>query len=363
MEYVNYTRSDLMTYIGSGKYLAGDIVAITSLRAYSQIENPHVEENDILLTIAFSETNQIVGYIGALPDKANQQKCAWNSCWWVKKGTPAEVSMKLLFMFINNWERKVLFSEMTPHTSKIIEQLRFCKTKTTIGFRGYYRFSLSEVLPSKRKELRKFNILLQFIDFILNKIIRLSDYLKQNKENTGYDITECMELNSSDDLFISRFNRNSPTQRTAQVFNWISKSPWVTSKSNYNRAISSRYYFSYKVKRFESKWVRFIKNGTLQGLVNYNIRDSSLKIMYVYCEPSALLSIADYFLFKIKKDAGISSITTFYKPLCEEFERKKHQFIYALKLPKHSAISENLLNKTTIVEPDFQMGDGDAIFT
>ena len=363
MEYKNYTLAELKSYIESGQYLASDIIAITPIRAYSQFQNPKASPADVVLTIAFSEQNKIIGYIGALPDKVNNIKCAWNSCWWVKPGTPAEVSMKLFFLFISNWEKNVLFSEMTPHTAKMIEQMRFCKATTTIGFRGYYRFSLNRVLPAKKKVFGKIKGLLYCFDQVLNSIITVRNFMLKNKIYSDLKVETISELGELDDRFIDGFNQNNIAKRYSTDFNWIQQNTWLNTAPNHDKEIAQRYFFSYYTPQFESKWLRFYQNGALVGLVNYTIRDGALKLPYVYCDAPFAVSIANYFIQLLKTNPSLSTITTFHHFLVEALMNQCRKFIYHVRLPKYSAISTQLLTESPIENPEFQMGDGDAVFT
>lgn len=360
MYFKNYTLAQLADYLNSSEFANGKTIAITPLRAASQLKNPKASGSDIVLNIAFDENNEIIGYIGALPHKVNDIKCAWNSCWWVKPGTPAQISMKLLFMFIDNWGKKVLFSEMTPHTSKIIEKLGFCKNLTTFGFRGYFRFPLAEVLPQKKPFLKPIAPLLVLADKTLNFGLNLRDVLIRDKCSLSIEKTDL--LNNADDLFISKFDMHSPGKRNSNDFNWISQNPWLIEPENAQPRISNRYYFSYQTQRFETAWLRFFDKQKQVGLVAYSIRNNSLKLPYVYCEKEYAYEISNYFLTLLKTDKRITSLTTFHNALTEAF-KQQHCFLYKLTIPKYSAISKQLLSECKIDSPIFQMGDGDAIFT
>lgn len=360
MEFTNYTLADLSRFVESGEYLNDEVVPITPLRVVSQLKNPKARPDDIVLTIAFTNDRKILGYIGALPDDVGDQRAAWNSCWWVKQGAPAEVSMKLLYLFVTNWNQKVLFSEMTPHTSAIVEKLRFCKLIVTEGFRGYYRFSMADVLVRKKPVLSRFKEALKIADNILNAGIAVRDYFALNSFKTGLTIEKTRLLVESDNRLISRYNQHQPAKRCAVDFNWISEYPWLTT-SDIN-GIENRYYFSCKVNQFYTSWVRFLRGGELVALVNYTIRDHALKIPYLFCDHEFVPDVAHYFIQLMRNDKSISTITTFHRGLSDHF-KKKRNFVYQTYLPKYSAISNSLLVDSPFGEPEFQMGDGDCIFT
>lgn len=360
MQFRNYTLAQLAEYLNSKEFTNGKTIAITPLRAASQIKNPKASASDIVLSIAYDQNDEIIGYIGALPDMISNTKCAWNSCWWVKPGTPAQISMKLLFTFIDNWKQKVLFSEMTPHTSKIIEKLGFCENITTYGFRGYFRFPMAEILPQKKPFLKPFIPLFTLADRILNFGLNLRDILINSK--CCLRIEKANLLTNADDLFISKFNEHSPSKRNSTDFNWIIQNPWLIEPKIAQPEFIKRYYFSYQTRRFETAWVRFFDKQKQVGLVAYSIRDNSLKLPYVFCEKAYAKEICIYFLKMLKTDKKITSLTTFHEALSEAF-KKHHSFIYKIAIPKYSAISKQLLYECKIDAPIFQMGDGDAIFT
>lgn len=362
MEIKNYTIAELEEWIKSDQYLAGDVVPITPARVYSQKKNPHLHADDIVLTVARDGNQSVLGYIGALPFTLNGVKCAWNSCWWVRKGAPAGVSMKLLFTFIQNWERNVLFSEMTPQTVSIIEKLRFCKHKTTNGFRGYSRFVLSEVLPRKKKFLRHLRLLLKAFDVAANFFVQLINSLKPDEDLKGYTFDAVEKLGTSGGEFIKLFDDKWTAPRTIEDFNWIASCPWVVSVKEARKDIMERYYFSYAVERFEQKWIRVFCQKKLVGLFNISIRDNHLKIQYVYASDEVTRTIAKWVVNFIRKDKTLYCVTTFHRGL-GEYLRKKEKFIFTTDLPKYSAISSQLATSAGVLALVFQMGDGDVIFT
>lgn len=362
MEIKNYTIAELEEWIESDQYLNSDVVPITPVRVYSQKRNPHLHADDVVLTIARDENHAISGYIGALPFTLNNVKCAWNSCWWVRKGAPAGVSMKLLFTFIQNWNRKVLFSEMTPHTVEIIEKLRLCNHKTTVGFRGYSRFVLSEVLPRKQKFLRHVRLLLKAVDATANVFVQLLNAIRSDEDLRGYTFNTVEKLGKTDAGFIKLFDGEWTAPRTVEDFNWIAANPWVIPIKEAHPEIMERYYFSYAVERFEQKWIQVYKKKKLVGLFNASIRDNHLKIQYVYASGEAIGAIGNWAVNRIRKDKALCCVTTFHQGL-GEYLRKTGHFIFTTDLPKYSAISSELATDAGVSALAFQMGDGDVIFT
>lgn len=61
-------KAALRSYIDSETFQNAPVIAISKHRAASQISNPEATEDDILLLMAF-ENDNMVGYLGVLPDK------------------------------------------------------------------------------------------------------------------------------------------------------------------------------------------------------------------------------------------------------------------------------------------------------
>ncbi|MDB4334786.1 hypothetical protein OAA06_00350 [bacterium] len=361
MELKHLKISELEEFVQSNEFLKGDLIPISPVRALSQIKNPKAKSDDVVLTIAYDKNLSILGYIGALPDKIENVRCAWNSCWWVKNGAPAEVSMKLLFSFISNWDKKILLSEMTPLTNSIIEKLGFCKHKTTTGFRGYTRFTLATVLPRKKPRLSKQKFALILTDSLLNVLVSTVNIFRCKSSVKGVDIKE-IELTEEYDSFILKHSTNLVTKRKSIDFNWIQQNSWLVHDTDKNPLVSKKYFFSYAVNRHKSQWVSFTEKEELKALVYYAIKDNELKLPYVFCEESSETFIGDYFYSMLLKNNSLATITTFHPKLSAYLKNNK-RFIFRTLLPKYSAISNELLNETKLIEPKFQMGDGDCVFT
>ena len=79
-------RRGLKEFIESDEFEKMPHIPISRHRAYSQINNPRLKENDILLLISYHD-GEMSGYLGALPDDILinnlNEHCAWMSCIWI----------------------------------------------------------------------------------------------------------------------------------------------------------------------------------------------------------------------------------------------------------------------------------------
>jgi hypothetical protein len=358
------TISQLGRFVQSPEFLKFNVIPITPVRAHSQAKNPKALPDDVVLTLAFSDSGELIGYIGALPDQIGDCRCAWNSGWWVKEGTPAEVTFKLFFSFLTDWNKKVLFSEMTPHTSLLIKKLRFCSHSTIRGLRGYSRFCLADVMPSKKPSLKNLRCFFRILDITGNGALSIFRFFSplSGGESAGLTIEVVEGLSPDLEDFIANHNKKQPTKRYFDDFNWIQKNPWVVNKPLTDSGIGDRYFFSYSVVRFEQHWAKFLMNGELVALVCFTIRDKQLKLSYVFAEMPFIGGVGDYFYSLLKSDNKLCSITTLNPELANYLSLNK-KFLYKTNLPKLTAISNSLIEEAALADFELQMGDGDCIFT
>lgn len=357
------TIAQLVAYAHEVVASNNEVIPITIPRATSQAMNPKANPDDVVLTVASYGNNDIVGYIGALPDRVGSSRCAWNSCWWVKPGTPPDVSLRLLLSFLTDWDQRVIFSEMTPRTSLLIEKLNFCTHIPVAGFRGYIRLCLAEVLPQKKPLTRRFAMPLRVADCLGNALINLKVLLfgLGAKSPLSLQHTYIPYPMATDDPFIQRFNADQPAKRYSADFQWVTNHPWVHTKPMASSTVSKRYHFTYAVGRFETKWVRFTNDGQTWGLVGYSIRDKHLKLQYVYAESQAMEHISCFFYRVLASDPSLCTITTFHAGLVRYLS--KRAFLFRTYLPKLTAQSNKLIANHGEKDFTLQMGDGDCIFT
>jgi len=340
------------------------VLPITLPRAVSQAMNPNGLPLDVVLIVAYNENGLIEGYAGALPDKMGETRCAWNSGWWVKPGAPSTISFKLLYELLSEWDQKLLFSELTPTTSVLIEKLGFCKLHNIKGFRGYIRLCLADLLPRKKPCLTRYAGLLKYADCLGNFLINMRFFFMGKAKTDGppIGITQLEYPTVEDEDFLKKMDPVNPVHRSSADFRWIAGYPWVVSPNMARDGIAGRYYFSYSVARFETGWVRFTLEGQTLGLVAFTIRDQHLKLNYVFIDPGIAEFVGRYFYSVLKSDRSLCYITTFNQSLATYFASGR-KFIFITRLPKMTAQSKKLSDETKSNEFVFQMGDGDCIFT
>ena len=229
MEIRNIKLSELQAFVDSDLVKKSSAVPITDLRVISQLNNPDAQPEDIVLSVAWGNKT-LLGYIGALPTNLRSVHCAWNSCWWISSLAPQGLSMQLMYQFVSNWDKKVLFSEMTPHTSEIIKLMDFCKHETIWGIRCFYRFRLQHYLLRKYKNLTVLSPFLKMGDRIFNLGL---DLIRKNKHLIHENVqVSKLQYPDEEGLRFIRKNAGITDRDNSSVFKWISIYPWITTNKS-----------------------------------------------------------------------------------------------------------------------------------
>jgi hypothetical protein len=364
MKFREFTISQLISFTDSEEFKSSKVLPITPQRARSQAVNPAARPDDVVLTVACDEQDRIVGYIGALPDNpvsTQVESMAWNSCWWVDPATGNEAAMQLFLRFLGHWDKNVLFSEMTPHTYRILSRMNFFHTRRRQGYRGYLRLAMAVFLPSRHDFFHRVKWLLKGLDGLFNLFwnARLKIWLGLHKAQNGLSWEFIDPADSRVAGLIQKNPDNYLNTRGQKEFNWILDHPWVVEGRDEN--ISARYHFTSHAKIFKQHWVLISKNEQPVVFMVLNNRDGHLKIPYFFGEEQ-YLDAANEFIVPFMIRERIKFITTFHDKLAGYLFKSRIPVLFKKTVPRFTGISKKLLE---YVGEDFNMqdGDGDVVFT
>ncbi|MBN2662724.1 MAG: hypothetical protein JXR68_03665 [Bacteroidales bacterium] len=357
MKIIEIRKNELLNFLETDLYKKSENIPITRSRALSQVNNPRAQENDVLLIIAVNDNEQIIGYIGALPDKITdfpEIKTAWNSCWWTDKSASAKGALSLFFAFLKAYNNNIMMRDLTEVTKTIIKSLKkFTVIKELNAKKFFFRLNLAQKLPKYKLLLKTFDL---SINFIINLKLNIFNSKKLKNLNTEY-ITE---LTKEDEIFISSINTNEAFKRNVNEINWIIKNPWIeegTTKDDFQK----RYYFSSVKKTFSNKILRVInnKNKTI-AIIFFTEIEGTLEIPYIYYKKENVKTIGQIILNHIIK-YKILSFFTFNNDLCNWFKTRKNTYFYSKSYKKEFIVS-NSLSKYFKKDLVFQDGEGDYAF-
>jgi hypothetical protein len=326
--------------------------------------NPNGYPEDIILIMAYNEKNELAGFIGALPDRLKKVpglRVAWNSCWWVDPVRGKEIGMQLFYRFLERWDKKVLFADLTPLTYNIISKTGFFKSGIRTGARGYLRMPLSEILPPKKTVFRILKWIFSACDSIFNIFweIRLIIWKKRKHRNEKIkwflvrdldpDITELIQKESSGELI----------GRGEDEFDWIRDYPWVTPVKD--KVTVRRYPFTYYAKRFEHHRVKITEDNKTIAFLIVTVRNNHLKVPYLYYAPGSLPHVVD-FLLHFMISGKVYYITVFRKDISGYLLKHPMPMIWKKSIRRYTAISKDISDMLPVGH-QMQDGDGDVVFT
>lgn len=352
MEYKLIKIGELEAFVGSRLYLDSKNCPITRHRAHSQLKNPRANADDPALLLAVSNEN-IVGYIGFLPDEIGGETVYWNSCWWVAKEYKS-IAVALLLQFIKIGKERIVLTDFTPHTEEIVRQLRFFEmTNLEEGFRGYLRFNLAELLPRKYPWLNVFRAFLRPLDYLANGIVGLRN--KGLTFKVMMKVEEVANLTEDDSAFIAQQSKNELMKRGRRDIQWIRDFPWVKESSH----DYSHYYFSSSSTDFETKVIRLTNEEKVCAIIYFRRLNRHLTVPYLYFQKTALKEVVNIVL----NEAIVSNCITFttFNPMLKKSLESTSAFIKKVTLQKKFAYHKSI--KAWIHHPVvLQDGDGDAAF-
>jgi hypothetical protein len=322
--------------------------------------NPRGNSEDIVLIVAFDDQEQIIGYVGALPDLLhNSQKIAWNSCWYAHPTKGKTIALPLFYQFIKRWKGQILMQELTGHTNTIVGKLPYFDfIRKAQGSRVFFRFYLADLF--QKKYIGK---LLIVLDFMLNSFISARQFIWKlmNPLPEKISLIPIKEIDPILEAFIMDNNKNELCRRGKAELEWIIKYPWVLTKDETNKNIANTYFFSSVAGSFSITPYEIIDNGTLIGFVLLKQRNQHFSLPYVYFEdaykPKIQRVLMHYFINNKSR-----SLTWYNQKLGGHSGKTAFPGIFRKKIEKEMVLSKELTGLITD-RIEIQDGDGDAVFT
>jgi len=364
MRFVEIPLSGIVDYTSAEEFRNSPRIPITPHRAKSQSVNPRGDPDDVILIVAFNDSDRMVGYIGSLPDRLSLvpgKRVAWNSGWWIDPVLGKDAAMPLFYKFLEKWNKQVLFADLTPLTYKIACKTGFFQGRVRMGMRGYLRMPLSEILSPKNSLFRALKLFLGLTDFIFNLIweLRLHIWEKQHKVDQNI---KCEFISNWDPLISDLIRHESAMElirRGEAEFDWIRDYPWIIQGRPDENAI--KYNFSSHSKRFEHHRIKISEGSQIKAFLIITLRDNHLRVPYLYYKWGSIPVVTE-FLLHYMISAHASYISVFREDLSGYLETYKSPMIWKKRIARYSAISNELAG----LLPEgyiLQDGDGDAVFT
>lgn len=359
-------KNELINFLASDVFEKSEFIPITRHRALSQIKNPRLQAEDTLLLIAI-ENDEILGYLGVLPDKilinTSFVRFGWLSCLWVDpKHRGKQIAQKLLMKSAEIWDKKLILTEFTSSAKKLYDKsCLFDPLQNKIGIRLYVRWDLNNLLPPKIEFFNKIPHLLNFIDKSLNTIFNLR-FMLQKYDLNGIQFNYIETIDEEAEKFIEKKQSSQIFKRARVDLNWIVKNPWVLSAKT-KSVENKKYHFSSTDKSFDFIVIKIKSNESkMIGLLIFSKRNETLKLPYCYFETSEIKKIIKviYHHISIWK---IKTFTTYHSEIVGYLEKHKTQAFYKKNVGRQYLISKGFDYVFNPENIDIQDGDGDCSFT
>jgi len=293
MDMILYTKSSLQEFIMSDHFRELENIPISFRRAFSQIHNPRLEEEDVLLAVYF-DGNKTAGYLGAMPDlifrEGKKEKVYWLTCYWVDPVyKPHKLAAKLYKRVLEELKGDAFVTNLVPWSERLYERMgAFLPVMVKMGHRGYMRLNLAEILPPKKPIFKSLLPLLKMGDTLFNLFADLRFCLNKGEERFPFVYTYCSRFDESMQPFIEKVSGADWIKKGVKELNWILDYPWVIGGATKD-ADSERYYFSSLSKRFFHQLVKInAPDGELKALILLTVRDNKLTIPYVFSEDASI---------------------------------------------------------------------------
>lgn len=367
IEIKQLNKKQLLEYVRSPHFGAGDDIPITMHRALSQAVNPRLDEEDIIMLMAVDQDN-LVGYLGVLPDliflpNRAPIKIGWLSCLWVSPLARGKgIGLKLITESLALWNNNILSADYVPATKTLYDRTNQFEEKpySRKGIRLYIKSDLQHILPPKKAIFHKTKWLLQAIDFGANGLLNLR--LKFFKEDLSHIRIEYIDhINDEVNDFILSKQERQLFKRTQADLNWIIQNPWILSADKKDD-LNKKYYFSSTAKLFHfSTLVIRNSNNKIIAFLIFARRDTTLKLPYLYHDNcmDTVIKVINHHLI----EWNIRTFTTFHPELTQHLSVHRTPALYTRSLERNYMLSSTLKDAIIDAYMEIQDGDGDCGFT
>lgn len=355
------TAPALRAYLESAEYAHSPVVPITPLRAHSHLANPRRHDGDVLLLLAHAD-EQLVGYLGVLPDtvflaSGEARHCGWLSCLWVSPAHRGQrIAQQLLEHAFAAWNQQILITEYTAPAEQLYRKLgSFRDLATKAGIRLYLRADLATLLPPKRPLFARARPLLRVLDRAANVVLSLRS--RQSPAMPAIEFIDSIDAEAAE--FIAQRQARQLTRRGARELNWLLRYPWLRSAPAPD-ADGRRYHFSSVANPFAFYALKVRDaHGKLAAVLVLARRDNALKMPYCYHAGNVAL-VAEA-LFGLLRQWRIATFTTFEPALVQLLSTQATPALLTRPILRKYMAATALAGLPKAFE--LQDGDADASFT
>jgi Acetyltransferase (GNAT) family len=299
MEFKTFTVADLGLALLSEDFWLTKTLPMTKQRARSICHNPRAEKDDPALLVAY-QGNQVVGYLGILPDKVffnnAEHKLGWLSGWWVDPAIETKgVGAILLYKALNAYHDRVGVSGGSKEARKALHaSQKFIALKPLKGLDIRFRFNATRFILRGFPLLKPFRVGFKFADVMLDEVVNLRVFRWERRTHIRQRLSfeYVSSIDEETERFIERHNHHDLTRKGKTALDWIMTYPWIVSAPQKDSA-SSRYFFSSISAPFFYLGVKvFEQSDGMIGFLMLSVRDDRMRVLYSHFENRHAPSIA-----------------------------------------------------------------------
>ncbi len=327
MEIKTFTVADLRTALLSEDFWLTKTLPITKHRALSYSRNPRADKDDPVLLVAYQD-NQVIGYLGILPDKifvnSAVYKFGWLTSWWVNPSCAMTgVGAVLLFKALNAYHQHLGVSGGSKEARKSLHaSQKFIALKPLKGLEIRFRFNVTGAVCRKLPTLKMLRVLFKLFDVMLDEIVNFRYFFWKRRDNICRRLTfeYISTIDEETDQFIHRHHQHDLTRKGKIDLNWIMMYPWILSAPLKDSA-GKRYYFSSRAERFFYLGVKvFEQNNEMAGFFMLKVRDDRMSVVYSYFESQHALAIAAAVVYHALA-MDVSALSLYDESLAKSFSK------------------------------------------
>lgn len=352
--------SELEEFVNSKRFSNLPTVPISKIRALSYLSNPHAKPTDIVLYMAFINSELVAFrtiFAGIAQTRNLQLRFGWCSGNWVHPDFRRQgLSMFLLNQAYLDWDKKLAFTNYAPNSEKLYIKTGWFKPIHKFeGVRAYLFVKTQKLLPfANKNHLSK--IFFGFVDFCIVLAATINAWLfsaKTNKtlqfEQLDIPDDECFDL-------LEKINSNTVFHRNKKELKWIFNMPWLSTQKKDN---APKYPFSSYTKTFYYRCIKIYSNKEFQGFFVFSVREAHLKTL-LFCEIEKYSKEVAVFLKEYCVQHQIEMITVYKNEIAIPFFEQKLPFLHRKKYGQKIYTTFEIKNTSANQYID---GDGDAFFT
>ena len=343
-------------------------LAISKHRLLAHYKNPYIEENDIVLLLAYLD-NELVGYMGLYIDRIlinnRTEKIGWLSTWWVHPKTKGTgVGREILNTMYSENQGKIGISQFTPSAKRVYDKSGYFTTlKENEGIKAVLRSNLQFVIPSLYPNLNFLRGLLKTTDTILNTIVNVKlciqkKILFKKTKHLSIEYLNCIDFETQNLIF--KYNNKDISIKENKFFEWLKAYHWVQKAPLLALTNKSKYEFSIFDSDFDFSLIKISTKSECIGFVVLQKRNFVTKVLFTYFnELKHTNEIAN--IIKLQAiSQNTREIICYDTAICNNFLHS-NIFLYKTKKVKHSIISK-AYNVTDFSGTRMNFGDGDCSF-